>query len=50
MKAIIITLALLVSMGWSIVYFKYETGGIFHLTLIVAVLALMMQLRPQSKS
>ncbi len=50
MRATIITLALLVTFGWSIVYFKYQTGGIFHLTLIVAVLALMMQLRPHSKS
>ena len=50
MRAVIITLALLVSLGWSVVYFKYETGGIFHLTLFVAVLALLMQLRPHSKS
>lgn len=49
MRATIIVLALLVTLGWSIVYFKYDTGGVFHLTLIVALLALMMQLRPQSK-
>lgn len=49
MKTIICILALLVIAGWSIVYFKYREGGYFHLTLALAVFALINQLLPNRK-
>jgi hypothetical protein len=50
MKLIIYILALLVITGWSVVYFKYNRGGLFHLTLAVAVISIAAQLIPGSKS
>lgn len=53
MRLIIYILALLVITGWAIVYFKYDEGGFFHLTLVIAVLAIVMQwfqgIRPSHK-
>lgn len=49
MRIIICILALLVIAGWAIVYFKYNKGGLFHLTLVVAVIAIVVQLFPGSK-
>lgn len=39
-------LALLVIAEWAIVYFKYKSGGFFHLTLVVAVITLIVQWFP----
>lgn len=49
MRLIIYFLALLVITGWAIVYFKYNEGGMFHLTLVIAVLAIVMQWFPGIK-
>ncbi|MGV3611942.1 MAG: lmo0937 family membrane protein [Fluviicola sp.] len=49
MRVVVSTLSILVGMGWSIGYFKFEAGGTFHLTLVVAVFALVMQWLPSSK-
>ncbi len=49
MRVVISTLSILVGMGWSIAYFKFDTGGPLHLTLVVAILALVMQWLPSSK-
>lgn len=49
MRVVISTLALIVSMGWSIAYFKFDTGGLIHLTLIVAIIVMVMQWLPSSK-
>ncbi|MNJ86390.1 hypothetical protein D3C87_38840 [compost metagenome] len=49
MRVVISTLSILVGMGWSIAYFKFESGGTVHLTLVIAVLALIMQWLPSSK-
>lgn len=46
MRITINILALLVITGWAIVYFKYKEGGFFHLTLIIAVMALIIQWIP----
>lgn len=50
MRVTIVILALLVMMGWAIVYFKYNEGGFFHLTLAVAVAALVTQWLQGNKS
>jgi hypothetical protein len=50
MRLIISVLALLVITGWAIVYFKYKEGGMFHLTLVIAVLAIVMQWFPGIRS
>lgn len=49
MRVVISALSILVAMGWSIAYFKFESGGPTHLTLVIAVLALVMQWLPSSK-
>ena len=49
MRVVVSTLSILVGMGWSIGYFKFEEGGSFHLTLVVAVFTLIMQWLPSSK-
>ncbi|WP_343631752.1 lmo0937 family membrane protein [Fluviicola sp.] len=49
MRVAISTLSILVAMGWAIGYFKFEAGASIHLTLVVAVLALIMQWLPSSK-
>jgi hypothetical protein len=46
MRIVINTLALFVITGWAIVYFKYNEGGFFHLTLIIGVMALILQWIP----
>lgn len=49
MRVVISTLAFIVSMGWSIAYFRFEAGGPFHLTLVAALIALVTQWLPSSK-
>ena len=49
MRVIISTLALIVGMGWSVAYFRFDAGGVFHLTLVVALAALATQWLPSSK-
>lgn len=49
MRVAISTLSILVAMGWSIGYFKFEAGAPIHLTLVVAVFALITQWLPSSK-
>jgi len=49
MRVIVSTLSILVAMGWSIGYFKFDAGGSFHLILFVALFALFMQWLPSSK-
>ncbi|TSJ42113.1 hypothetical protein FO442_13355 [Fluviicola chungangensis] len=50
MRIIICILALIVITGWAIVYFKFNKGGMFHLTLAVAVIAIATQLLPGSRT
>ncbi|WP_341905819.1 lmo0937 family membrane protein [Fluviicola taffensis] len=33
-------------MGWAIGYFGYHTGGLFHLILVIALIALVLQFIP----
>lgn len=49
MRIAVYILALLVIIGWAVVYFKYHKGGLFHLTLVVAIISLVMQWLPSSK-
>lgn len=49
MRVVISTLSLLVGMGWSIAYFKFDTGGVYHLTIVIAVIGLVSQWLPSSK-
>jgi len=49
MRIIIYVLALLVITGWAVVYFKYHEGGYLHLTLAVAILAIVIQWLPDIK-
>lgn len=49
MRVLISTLALIICMGWSVAYFRFDTGGPFHLTLVVALIALITQWLPSSK-
>lgn len=46
MKGVLIMLAILIIIGWGIGYFGYHVGGFFHLTLAVAVIAIVLQLIP----
>ncbi|WP_294862311.1 MULTISPECIES: hypothetical protein [Fluviicola] len=46
MRVIISTLSLLVGMGWSIAYFRFDMGGVYHLTIILAVAGLVTQWLP----
>ncbi|MNJ86386.1 hypothetical protein D3C87_38800 [compost metagenome] len=50
MRVIISILALFVMLGWAVVYFKYDQGGLFHLTLATAVISIIVQWLPRSKS
>jgi len=50
MRVIVSTLSLLVGMGWSIAYFRFDVGGLYHLTIVIAVAGLVMQWLPGSKS
>lgn len=49
MRIIIYALALLVIAGWAVVYFKYKEGGLFHLTLATAIIAIVAQWLPDIK-
>ncbi len=49
MRVVVSTLSILVAMGWAIGYFKFEAGGLIHLTLAVAVFAMATQWLPSSK-
>ncbi len=49
MRVVVSTLSILLAMGWSIGYFRFEAGEPIHLTLVVAVFALIMQWLPSSK-
>ncbi|WP_300665227.1 lmo0937 family membrane protein [Fluviicola sp.] len=44
MRTILSTIAILIIIGWAIGYFGYHTGGLFHLILLVALIALLVQL------
>ncbi len=46
MRITINALALFVITGWAVVFFKYHEGGFFHLTLIIGVIALILQWIP----
>jgi hypothetical protein len=46
MKALVSILALLVIAGWAVVFFKYNAGGFFHATLVIALVSLAMQWLP----
>lgn len=49
MKVVVSTLAIIVGMGWSIAYFRFDAGGIYHLALVIAVVALLTQWLPSRK-
>lgn len=44
MRTILSTIAILVIIGWAIGYFGYHTGGLFHLILVIALIAFLVQL------
>lgn len=46
MRSILSTLAILLVIGWAIGYFGYQVGGLFHLILVIAVIAIVVQLIP----
>lgn len=46
MKRILSTLAVLLIIGWAIGYFGFHMGGFFHLVLVIAVIAIVVQLIP----
>lgn len=46
MRAILSTIAIIVIIGWAIGYFGYHTGGLFHLVLVIALIALVLQFIP----
>lgn len=46
MRAILSTIAIIVIIGWAIGYFGYHTGGLFHLILVIALIAIVLQLIP----
>ncbi len=46
MRAILSTIAIIVVIGWAIGYFGYHTGGLFHLILVIALIAIVLQLIP----
>jgi hypothetical protein len=49
MRVIVSTLSIIVGMGWSIAYFRFDAGGIYHLVLVIAVVALVTQWLPGRK-
>jgi hypothetical protein len=49
MNSILTGLAILVITGWAIGYFRYHEGGIFHLILVVGLIAIIRQLVPVRK-
>ncbi len=46
MRILLSILALFVIAEWAIVHFKYNRGGFFHLPLVVAIFALVVQWFP----
>lgn len=44
MRTLLSTIAILIIIGWAIGYFGYHTGGLFHLILVIALIALAIQL------
>jgi hypothetical protein len=46
MRGILSTLAIIVIIGWAIGYFGYQVGGLFHLILVIALIAIVIQLIP----
>lgn len=50
MRTVLNTIIILVLLGWLIGYFGYHTGGLFHLILIIAVVAIIIQLLPGNKA
>jgi hypothetical protein len=44
MRGILSTLAIIVIIGWAIGFFGYHVGGLFHLILVIAVIAFIIQL------
>ena len=49
MRTIICILAFFVIGEWAVIYFKYNEGGLFHLSLLLALYALKVQLFPNRK-
>jgi hypothetical protein len=49
MNGILTSLAVLVIIGWGIGYFGYHEGGMFHLILVVGIIAISRQLLPVRK-
>ncbi|MNJ85343.1 hypothetical protein D3C87_28140 [compost metagenome] len=49
MRTILSTIAILIVIGWAIGYFGYHTGGLFHLILVIALIALVVQLFSSKK-
>lgn len=43
-NSILTGLAMLVITGWAIGYFRYQEGGVFHLILVVGLIAIVRQL------
>jgi hypothetical protein len=46
MRVIVSTLSLLVGMVWSVAYFRFDMGGVYHLTIVIAVAGLVTQWLP----
>lgn len=44
MRTLLSTIAILVIIGWAIGYFGYHAGGLFHLILVIALIAFLVQL------
>lgn len=49
MRSLLIVIAILLLIGWSVGYFSYQYGGFFHLILVVAIIGLLLQLLPGGK-
>ncbi|WP_341905231.1 lmo0937 family membrane protein [Fluviicola taffensis] len=49
MNSVLTSLAILVITGWAIGYFRYHEGGVFHLILLVGLVAIIRQLIPVRK-
>lgn len=50
MRPILSTIAIIVIIGWAIGYFGYHTGGLFHLILVIALIAFVIQLIPGKRN
>lgn len=49
MRTVLNIIIFLVLLGWVIGYFGYHTGGLFHLILLIALIAIIVQLVPSRK-